>query len=217
MRVSLILFCFEIQDDAGGKTFSGWPGKNAAHDLGKANIQVKVKKNTDNFVAKEIFQPIKAINIETSRRILQAIGEGWIHIKYQEDSERASSPVDNITNQAEPAAKKVKLNRKAANKQSNQKKSTLDDDSEEEVPTRCCQIAHLGICGMLSGPPKDRFFRPTPAASQPRLAVVQRGHLALHRIPVTLARRTIGTNPQCRRYQGNVPHTVYLAGRVSSM
>ncbi|KAI9622478.1 hypothetical protein H4Q26_015159 [Puccinia striiformis f. sp. tritici PST-130] len=100
-------FCFEIQDDAGGKTFSGWPGKNAAHDLGKANIQVKVKKNTDNFVAKEIFQPIKAINIETSRRILQAIGEGWIHIKYQEDSERASSPVDNITNQAEPAAKKL--------------------------------------------------------------------------------------------------------------
>ncbi|POW15090.1 hypothetical protein PSTT_02350, partial [Puccinia striiformis] len=108
----------KMLNDAGGKTFSGWPGKNAAHDLGKADIQVK---------------PIKAINIGTSRRILRAIGEGWIHIKYQEDSERASLPVDNITNQAELAAKKVKLNRKAANKRSNQKKSTLDDDSEEEA------------------------------------------------------------------------------------
>ncbi|POW21707.1 hypothetical protein PSHT_02007 [Puccinia striiformis] len=123
----------KMLNDAGGKTFSGWPGKNAAHDLGKANIQVKVKKNTDNFVAKEIFQPIKAINIQTSRRILRAIGEGWIHIKYQEDSERASSPVDNITNPAEPATKRVKLNRKAANKRSNHKKPTLDDDSEEEA------------------------------------------------------------------------------------
>ncbi|KAI9600644.1 hypothetical protein H4Q26_000433 [Puccinia striiformis f. sp. tritici PST-130] len=108
----------KMLNDAGGKTFSGWPGKNAAHDLGKANIQVK---------------PIKAINIQTSRRILRAIGEGWIHIKYQEDSERASSPVDNITNPAEPATKRVKLNRKAANKRSNHKKPTLDDDSEEEA------------------------------------------------------------------------------------
>ncbi|KAH9471073.1 hypothetical protein Pst134EA_004981 [Puccinia striiformis f. sp. tritici] len=97
----------------------------------KKGISKQLKKMLND--AGEIFQPIKAINIGTSRRILRAIGEGWIHIKYQEDSERASLPVDNITNQAELAAKKVKLNRKAANKRSNQKKSTLDDDSEEEA------------------------------------------------------------------------------------
>ncbi|POV98366.1 hypothetical protein PSHT_14067 [Puccinia striiformis] len=144
----------KMLNDAGGKTFSGWPGKNAAHDLGKANIQVKVKKNTDNL---KRFSSRSRQSTSTSRRILRAIGEGWIHIKYQEDSERASSPVDNITNQAEPAAKKVKLNRKAANKRSNQKKSTLDDDSEEEVPTRCCQIAHLGFVGCSPVRPKTAF------------------------------------------------------------
>ncbi|POV98500.1 hypothetical protein PSHT_13992 [Puccinia striiformis] len=57
-----------------------------------------------------------------------------IVIMEAEDAEKTDEHTnDNITNEAELAAKKVKLNRKAANKRSNQKKSTLDDDSEEEA------------------------------------------------------------------------------------
>ncbi|POW22424.1 hypothetical protein PSHT_01273 [Puccinia striiformis] len=117
-------------NDTGGKKFSGWPGLHAACELDKAHIQVKIKKNTHNFTASELFQPIKAINIETSQRILRAIGEGWIRLKYQEDN----TPVDSDDERGEPAAKRPK--RAVANnraKQSQNKKSACNDKSEEEA------------------------------------------------------------------------------------
>ncbi|KAI9600423.1 hypothetical protein H4Q26_000206 [Puccinia striiformis f. sp. tritici PST-130] len=122
----------KMLNDAGGKQFRGWPGKNALRDLGKAHIQLKIKKNSDNFIANEILQPIKAINLATSQRILRAIGEGWIRLKYQEDDEIASSPPENGSEEDERLAKRPKRNSKP-NKQSKKSKSALDDQSEEEA------------------------------------------------------------------------------------
>ncbi|KAI9599839.1 hypothetical protein KEM48_001696 [Puccinia striiformis f. sp. tritici PST-130] len=122
----------KMLNDAGGKQFRGWPGKNALRDLGKAHIQLKIKKNSDNFIANEILQPIKAINLATSQRILRAIGEGWIRLKYQEDDEIASSPPENGSEEDERLAKRPKRNSKP-NKRSKKSKSALDDQSEEEA------------------------------------------------------------------------------------
>ncbi|KAI9613929.1 hypothetical protein H4Q26_009779 [Puccinia striiformis f. sp. tritici PST-130] len=104
--------------------------KTMLNDTGGKNLVVKIKKNTHNFTASELFQPIKAINIETSQRILRAIGEGWIRLKYQEDN----TPVDSDDERGEPAAKRPKqavANNRA--KQSQNKKSACNDKSKEEA------------------------------------------------------------------------------------
>ena len=70
-------------DKAGGRQFPrGWPGKNAVAKLAEAKIEVKIKRNPENFHASEICQPVKAMLLVPSQRILRAIGEGWITMKY---------------------------------------------------------------------------------------------------------------------------------------
>ncbi|PLW14259.1 hypothetical protein PCANC_14496 [Puccinia coronata f. sp. avenae] len=57
-----------ILRSAGVKKFWGWPGKNGARDLKAAHVTVQIKPNDDDFHAHELFQPINAIEIESSYR-----------------------------------------------------------------------------------------------------------------------------------------------------
>ncbi|PLW57628.1 hypothetical protein PCANC_01109 [Puccinia coronata f. sp. avenae] len=131
----------KIINAAGGKKFPHWPGKNGASVLPAAGIQVKVKAgNKDSFIANKLFQPINAISITTSQRILRAIGEGWIKMQYSNKGEVA---IDNVTTQdkqvlpkSKPrkiAAKRPKINHSNdLRKQRAMRRS--NNDSEEEEP-----------------------------------------------------------------------------------
>ncbi|POW10429.1 hypothetical protein PSTT_06104, partial [Puccinia striiformis] len=107
----------EMLNCASEKHFRGWPGLNCARELQAAHIQVKIKKNLDNFIADELFQPIKAIKIVPSQRTLRAIGEGWICLKYQEEDNVFSPLAGSNGNPDERAPKRSKRIR-ASQKQS---------------------------------------------------------------------------------------------------
>ncbi|KAI7958791.1 hypothetical protein MJO28_002582 [Puccinia striiformis f. sp. tritici] len=126
----------EMLNCAAEKHFRGWPGLNCARELQAANIQVKIKKNSDDFIADELFQPIKAIKIVPSQRILRAIGEGWICLKYQEEDNVSSPPAGSNGDPDERAPKRSKRTR-ASQKQTKKSKRVShdsDDDSEEQLP-----------------------------------------------------------------------------------
>ncbi|PLW39182.1 hypothetical protein PCASD_07637 [Puccinia coronata f. sp. avenae] len=79
----------------GVKKFRGWPGKNAARNLKAAHVNVQIKANDNDFHANELFQPINAISVEESYRILRAIGEGWIRLTNStEDGDGEDPPKD---------------------------------------------------------------------------------------------------------------------------
>ncbi|PLW12444.1 hypothetical protein PCANC_19160 [Puccinia coronata f. sp. avenae] len=79
----------------GVKKFWGWPGKNAARNLKAAHVNVQIKANDNDFHANELFQPINAISVEESYRILRAIGEGWIRLTNStEDGDGEDPPKD---------------------------------------------------------------------------------------------------------------------------
>ncbi|OAV86650.1 hypothetical protein PTTG_04936 [Puccinia triticina 1-1 BBBD Race 1] len=114
-----------------GKKFRGWPGKNAARDLKAAHISVKVKRNNpDRFIADELCQPINAISIETSERILRALGEGWVQVKFKED---ASSNEEENEGHLPSHNKRARLScRKAPRKISVVNSSEEDEASDQE-------------------------------------------------------------------------------------
>ncbi|KAI9624594.1 hypothetical protein H4Q26_016823, partial [Puccinia striiformis f. sp. tritici PST-130] len=126
----------EMLNCASEKHFRGWPGLNCARELQAAHIQVKIKKNLDNFIADELFQPIKAIKIVPSQRTLRAIGEGWICLKYQEEDNVFSPLAGSNGNPDERAPKRSKRIR-ASQKQSKKSERVShdsDDESEEQLP-----------------------------------------------------------------------------------
>ncbi|POW17701.1 hypothetical protein PSTT_00298 [Puccinia striiformis] len=75
----------ELLNAAGGKYFKAWPGSNVVRDLNAASIQLKVKRNAADFQVKELCQPVNTLLLDSSQRILQAIGKGWISLRYIED------------------------------------------------------------------------------------------------------------------------------------
>ncbi|PLW16318.1 hypothetical protein PCASD_18707 [Puccinia coronata f. sp. avenae] len=135
----------KILNAAGGKKFAHWPGKNAASVLPAAGIQVKIKaQNKDNFIASELFQPVNALSIVTSQRILRAIGEGWIKIQYNEEEDEVNPSNNNdATQEKQPppnskprknAAKRAKIkNKDVCRKQRKRQRSNEDSDEEEPL------------------------------------------------------------------------------------
>ena len=54
--------------------------------LSQSKIELKIKRNPDDFHASELCQPVKNLLLVPSQRILRAIGEGWIQMKYKGES-----------------------------------------------------------------------------------------------------------------------------------
>ncbi|KAH9463075.1 hypothetical protein MJO29_008674 [Puccinia striiformis f. sp. tritici] len=125
----------ELLNAAGGKYFKAWPGSNVVRDLNAASIQLKVKRNAADFHVKELCQPVNALLLDPSQRILQAIGEGWISLTYIEDG------VDNsfIDEGTQPAQKKPRkqaqhVNRSHASQdQSSRPVSSSEEEQEEDI------------------------------------------------------------------------------------